>query len=190
MPIVPSENATAGSWGLRKFHSFLPNRPGPLAVRGPSLGAGCPWRLRIFGLGLAIQKCEMRSLFREPAVSANEVVISVATPNGGETVRSSTGAVRGSSRGVPRSAPILAVPSLARSRQGRTRHRLGNLAGRPQADPPLPCAWSWQTSPSHVSPIWQDSGALPAAAAVMSCWCAWAGGTNFPLQPRRLPGRG
>ena len=30
-------------------------------------------------------------------------------------------------------------------------------------------------------PIWQEAGGLPAAVAVMSCWRAWAGGTNFPL---------
>jgi hypothetical protein len=57
-----------------------------------------------------------------------------------------------SSRGVLCSAPILASPSLARSRQGRTRHLLGDLAGCPQADPPLPCAWAGEANfPLHLA---------------------------------------
>ncbi len=57
-----------------------------------------------------------------------------------------------SSRGVPCPAPIPAVPSPARDRQRRDRHRLGDLAGCPQADPPRPCAWAGGTTcPLHLA---------------------------------------
>jgi len=32
-----------------------------------------------------------------------------------------------------------------------------------------------------LSPIWQETGGLPAAAAGICCWRAWAWGTICPL---------